>query len=123
MEHADRDRTGECRHAIEGSWRSIHHQRRWTNICYVDSISWPAAASAPDFTLSANPSSLTVNGGTNGTSMVTVTAMNGLNACYTLSASNLPPGVTAAYVTNPITGGASLLMLTASNNVVSGTTN
>jgi hypothetical protein len=46
-----------------------------------------------------------------------------LNACYTLSASNLPSGVSATFTNNPSTGGASLLTLTASNNVISGTTN
>src|SRR5581483_229308 len=87
----------------------------WTNTCYIDSVSWNAPA--PDFSLSANPTSLTVKGGTNGTSAITVTPTNGLNGCYTLSASNLPNGVTAMFATNPITGGASLLTLTASNTV------
>jgi len=93
----------------------------WTNTCYIDSVSWKTPA--PDFSLSANPISLTVKGGRNGTSAVTVTPINGLNACYTLSASNLPPGVTAAFAANPTTGGASTLTLTASNTVTSGTTN
>ena len=93
----------------------------WTNTCYIDSVSWNTPA--PDFSLSANPTSLTVKGGTNGTSAITVTPMNGLNGCYTLSASNLPSGVTATFATNPITGGASTLMLTASNTVTSGTSN
>ena len=93
----------------------------WTNACYIDSVSWNSAG--PDFNLSASPTSLSVNGGTNGASTVTVTAMNGLNACYTLSVSNLPSGVSATFTNNPSTGGASLLTITASNNVVSGTTN
>jgi Cellulase (glycosyl hydrolase family 5) len=93
----------------------------WTGTCYIDSVS--LATTSPDFNLSANPTSLTVNGGTNGTSTVTVTALYGLNACYTLSASNLPSGVIATFTNNPSTGGASLLMLTASNTVTSGTTN
>ena len=93
----------------------------WTNTCYIDSVSWNTPA--PDFGLTVNPANLTVNGGTNGTSTISVTASNGLNAVYTLSVSNLPSGVSATFATNPITGGASLLMLTASNNVVSGTTN
>ncbi len=91
----------------------------WTNTCYIDSISWNTPA--PDFSLAANPTSLSVKGGTNGTSAIRVTPMNGLNGCYTLSASNLPSGVTAAFTTNPITGGAISLMLTASNTVTSGT--
>jgi len=93
----------------------------WTGTCYIDSVSLPPAS--PDFNLSVNPTSLSLNGGTNGASMVTVTAMNGLNACYTLSVSNLPSGVSATFTNNPSTGGASLLTLTASNNVISGTTN
>ena len=92
----------------------------WTNTCYLDSVSWNTPA--PDFILSANPTSLTVKGGTNGTSAITVTPTNGLNGCYTLSAINLPSGVTATYATNPLTGGTSLLTLTASNTVTSGTT-
>jgi hypothetical protein len=93
----------------------------WTNTCYLDSVSW--SDPAPDFSVAASPSSLTVNGGTNGTNTITVTALNGFNACYTISATNLPSGVTATFATNPITGGATKLTLTASNTVASGTTN
>ena len=93
----------------------------WTGTCYIDSVS--LTTPTPDFNLSANPASLTVNGGTNGTSTITVTAINGLNACYTLTAANLPTGVTATFATNPITGGANTLTFTASNAVTSGTSN
>ena len=93
----------------------------WTGTCYIDSVSYET--SAPDFNLSANPTSLTVNGGTNGTSTIRVTPTDGLNACFTLSVSNLPGGVSATFATNPLTGGASLLTLTASNSVTSGATN
>ena len=91
----------------------------WTNTCYIDSVSWNTPA--PDFSVSASPTILTVNGGTNGTSAMTVTPMNGLNGCYTFSATNLPSGVTATFAMNPITGGATTLILTASNTVASGT--
>ena len=93
----------------------------WTGTCYIDSVSLNSAD--PDFSLSANPANLTVNGVTNGSSMITVAALNGLNACYTLSASNLPNGVLATFATNPITGGTDTVTLTASNNITSGTTN
>ncbi|HXI70615.1 MAG TPA: cellulase family glycosylhydrolase [Verrucomicrobiae bacterium] len=93
----------------------------WTGTCYIDSVSFDAPT--PDFDLSANPNSLTVNGGTNGASTITVTPTDGLNACYTLSVSNLPSGVSATFTNNPSTGGASTLMFTASNSVTSGTTN
>lgn len=93
----------------------------WTGTCYIDSVSWPA--SGPDFSLAASPTSLTLNAGTNGASTITVTPLNGLNACYTLSVSNLPSGVSATFTNNPNIGGTSLLTLTASNSVASGTTN
>jgi endoglucanase len=93
----------------------------WTGTCYIDSVSWPA--SAPDFGLAVNPASLSVNAGTNGASTITVTPLNGLNAVYTLSVSNLPSGVSVAFTNNPSIGGTSLLTFTASNSVTSGTTN
>jgi len=93
----------------------------WTNTCYIDSVSWNTPA--PDFIFAASPTSLTVKGGTNGTSAITVTPTNGLNGCYTLSANNLPSGVAATFATNPITGGANTLTFTASNSVTSGTSN
>jgi hypothetical protein len=93
----------------------------WTGTCYVDSVSWPVGG--PDFTLAASPTSLTVNGGSSGTSTVTVTAVNNLNAVYTLNAANLPSGVTASFAQNPIIGGSSVLTLTASNSVTPGTSN
>lgn len=93
----------------------------WTGTCYIDSVSF--GVPTPDFNLSANPASLTINNGTNGTSTITVTPTDGLNACYTLSVSNLPPGVSATFTNNPMTGGTSLLTLTASNNAASGATN
>jgi endoglucanase len=93
----------------------------WTNTCYLDSVSW--VNPAPDFNVAVNPASLTVNSGTNGTSLITVTATNGLNAVYTLSVSNLPSGVSATFTNNPNTGGTSLLTLAADNTVAAGTTN
>ncbi len=93
----------------------------WTGTCYIDSVSWPAAA--PGFSLAVNPASLSVNAGTNGASTITVTALNGLNAVYTLSVSNLPSGVSATFTNNPNTGGQSLLTFTASNSITSGTSN
>ena len=93
----------------------------WTNTCYIDSVSWNTPA--PDFIFAANPASLTMQGGTNGTSVITVIPTNGLNGSYTLSAGGLPSGVTAKFAANPITGGANTLTFTSSNTVASGTSN
>jgi hypothetical protein len=89
----------------------------WSGACYIDSVAWNTPS--PDFSLSANPTSLTVNTGSNGTSTITVTPLNGLNGCFTLSATGLPSGVTATFGTNPIVA-TSVLMLTASNTATTG---
>ncbi len=80
--------------------------------------SWPA--SGPNFTLSANPNSLTITQGTNGTSTITITPVDGFSGSVTLSASGLPSGVTAAFSINPATS-TSTLTLTASASATTGT--
>jgi len=80
----------------------------------------------PDFTIGASPSSVTFNQGSNGTSTITITSLNGFNSATTLSASGLPSGVTAAFATNPVTPPAngsatSTLTLTASSSATTGT--
>jgi hypothetical protein len=65
---------------------------------------------APDFSLSASPSQLALVQGTSGQSNITVTSMNGFNASVSLSASDLPTGVTGAFntasITPPVNGSA-----------------
>ncbi len=79
---------------------------------------WPPAG--PNFSLSANPSSVTITQGSNGTSTITVTPVGGFSGSVTLSASGLPSGVTAAFSPNPTTT-ASTLTLTASATAATGT--
>jgi hypothetical protein len=75
---------------------------------------------APNFALSASPSSLSVTQGAKGTSKITVTPQNGFGGGVSLSASGLPSGVTAAFSVNPATT-ASTLTLTASGTATTGT--
>ncbi|HVS88234.1 MAG TPA: protease pro-enzyme activation domain-containing protein [Candidatus Acidoferrum sp.] len=75
---------------------------------------------APNFTLSASPSSLTIAPGAKGTSTITITPQNGFNGSVSLSASGLPSGVTASFSTNP-TKSKSTLTLTASSTAATGT--
>jgi subtilase family serine protease len=82
--------------------------------------SWPVSGPAPNFSLSASPSGLTIAQGANGTGTVTVTPSNGFTGSVTLSASGLPSGVTAAFSTNPTTG-TSTLTLNASSSAALGT--
>src|SRR5207302_2996651 len=51
----------------------------------------------PNYTLSASPSSVTMNQGGNGQSTITVTPQNGFSGNVTMSTSTLPSGVTAAF--------------------------
>ena len=78
------------------------------------------AQAAPDYTLSASPSSVTVTQGSTGTSTITVSPQNGFTGGVTLSASGLPIGVTAAFSPNPTTT-TSTLTLTANPTATTGT--
>jgi endoglucanase len=69
----------------------------------------------PDFTLSANPASLTINRGASGTSAINITRTGGFAAGVTLSASGLPTGVSPNFSPNPATGNSSVLTLSASS--------
>jgi hypothetical protein len=92
----------------------------------IANFKFPTCGSTtPDFAVSASPSSLTITQGSNGTSTITITSLNGFNAATTLSASGLPSGVTAAFSTNPVTPPAngtatSTLTLTASATATTG---
>jgi hypothetical protein len=77
------------------------------------------APAAPDYTLSASPTSLTIVQGNSGNSTITVKPANGFNGSVSLSASGLPSGVTASF--NPTsTTGTSTLTLSASSTATTG---
>src|SRR5207247_1958251 len=78
------------------------------------------AQAAPDYTLSASPNSLTVTQGTNNSSTISVSPLNGFTGSVQLSASGLPTGVTAAFNPNPATV-SSTVTLTASATATTGT--
>jgi subtilase family serine protease len=81
---------------------------------------WPASTT-PNFSLSAAPSSVTIaQGGTGGTSTITIIPTDSFTGSVTLTASGLPTGVTAAFGTNPATA-TSVLTLTASGTATTGT--
>ena len=79
---------------------------------------------SPDFSISASPSSVTVQQGNNGTSTISTTALNGFNNAITLSASGQPSGVTVTFGTNPIPApgtGSSLMTMAVGGSVTPGT--
>ena len=75
----------------------------------------------PNFTLSANPSSLSVEQGTQGTSTIVIAPVNGFDGeSVSFSASGLPSGVTATFTPNPATSD-STLTLSAGATATTGT--
>jgi len=81
-------------------------------------------STTPDFTISASPSSVTVQQGHNGTSTISTTALNGFNNAITLSATGQPSGVTVTFGTNPIPApgtGTSLMTMAVGGSVTPGT--
>jgi hypothetical protein len=78
------------------------------------------APPTPDFTLSANPSSLTINQGASGASTITITRSGGFTSSVALAASGLPSGVTASFSPASTTGTSSALTLTASGAATAG---
>jgi subtilase family serine protease len=60
----------------------------------------------PDFTIAANPGSLTVIQGGSGNSTISISALGGFSSSVALSASNLPSGVTVGFNPTTVTGGA-----------------
>ncbi len=79
-----------------------------------------SVAAGPSFTLTANPSSLSIAQGQQGTSTITVVPVNGFNGSVTLNATGLPSGVTAQFAPNP-TSTTSTLTLSASGTATKGT--
>ena len=75
---------------------------------------------AGSFTLSASPTSLTVDRSAKGTSTITIHPANGFTGSVTLSATGMGSGVTAAFGTNPATS-TSVLTFTASSSATTGT--
>ena len=74
----------------------------------------------PDFSLAANPTSLTVNRGASGTSTIAITRTGGFTGAVALSASGLPSGVSASFNPASATGTSSVLTLTASGTATLG---
>jgi hypothetical protein len=78
-------------------------------------------APTPNFTLSASPNAVTVTqGGTPGTSTITVTRTGGFTGAVTLGASGQPAGVTVTFSPNPATGATSTATFTASATATTG---
>ncbi len=114
--------------AVRAQFRYLGSASSCTSGAYNDhdDLIFAVGAGTPGFSVSASPSSVSVQQGTNANSTVTVTSQNGFNSATTLSVSGLPSGVTAAFSTNPVTPPAnssatSTLTFTASSTATTGT--
>ena len=85
----------------------------------VCSTAWGSGCVTASFTLTANPTSGSVVQGSNTTSTITVVPAGGFNGSVTLSATNLPSGVTASFSPNPTTT-TSTMTLTANGGATVG---
>ena len=74
---------------------------------------------APDFTVSASPTAVSVATGSSGTSTITTTSIGGFNSAISLSSSGAPSGVTVTFNPTSIPGGAGSSTMTMA--VASGT--
>jgi uncharacterized membrane protein len=80
--------------------------------------------SAGTFTISANPTSVTVAQGSQGSSTITTAVSGGFNSSITLSASGTPSGVTVGFNPNPIPApgsGTSTMTITVASTTTPGT--
>ncbi len=82
----------------------------------------PTPTPAPDYSLSINPSSMSVpRAGGIATYTVTITRTNGFSWPVTLSISGLPSGATGSFTPNPVSGSSSMLQVTVSRSTRQGT--
>jgi hypothetical protein len=112
------DPTDDCTFWFTEQYQAVNGGFDWHTA--VGAFKFPGCGGSPDFSLSANPTSLTITQGTSGTSTITVTPLNGFTGNVTLSAAGMPSGVTAGFSPNP-TNTTSTLTLTASATAATGT--
>ena len=72
-----------------------------------DDVALNGGTPANDFSIAANPSSITVNAGQSGTSTISTTVTSGSAQTVNLSASGLPAGATATFNPVSVTAGGS----------------
>jgi len=75
-----------------------------------------AAASKPDFSIAASPSSQTVSPGGKTTYTASITRLNGFTGSVNLALSGLPSGATASFGVNPVGSSQSSSVLTVNTS-------
>jgi hypothetical protein len=87
-----------------------------------DDVTLSGGVPTNDFSISASPSSASVNAGSSATSTISTAVTSGSAQSVTLSTTGLPAGATANFSTNPVTsGGSSTMTVTTSSSTPGGT--
>jgi subtilase family serine protease len=80
------------------------------------------SSSAPGFSVSVSPTSVSVTKGNSGTSTITTTVTNGFNSTISLSATGQPAGATVSFNPTSIVGaGTSILKIIVASSTANGT--
>ena len=91
---------------------------------YDDVVVNPIGGTTPDFSLSANPASVSVARSGQGSTTINITRTGGFSGSVAFNAvAGLPAGVTATFNPASTTGGSSSLTFTANASAALGTTN
>src|SRR5437763_7793525 len=105
------------------SKNSLFFNFNWSTVIASFKIG-ASGGGTPDFSVSTSPTSLTVKRNTNGSTTVTVTAING-SSSVNLSVSGLPAGGSASFAPNTVTattaGATSKLTISPSRSASTGT--
>jgi subtilase family serine protease len=80
-----------------------------------------SAVVAGNYTLSASPTSLTIDRSASGTSTITITRTGGFTGAVSFTASGLGSGTTATFSPNPSSTSSSVVTFTASSSATTGT--
>ena len=106
------DPSDDCTFWYVDQYQTVNGQFNWdTNI---SSFAFSSCTGAPGFSLSPNPASLSIQQSSSGTTSISVVPVNGFSGSVTLSASNLPGGVTAGFNPNPTTSSSTLTLTVGS---------
>jgi hypothetical protein len=96
------------------------HDNTVLDTAMIDNVS--ITTPAPDFSLSASPSSQTVSPGNGASYTATVSALNGFNSSVSLTVSGLPSGASGSFNPTSVTGsGSSTLSVSTSSTTPTGT--
>ena len=102
------DPSDDCTFWYVDQYQTVNGSNDWsTNIA---SFKFDDCTGGASFSLSANPNSLTVQQGSQGTSTITITGSGGFSGSVNLSASGMPSGVTAGFNPNPATSSSTLTL-------------